>query len=212
VLCTEFACYTIKLTHVISSLCIPYLVCSLCLHLRASTTIYSQVCELQGTPMIFYFSEHSGALSPPCSPWSQQLGEHPSYAPTFCPHDVATSPTFYPMIPWSRKTMTANNPRSACPPGSPICQLLLRQLLSHSYALDSLSSKFQIVPSRTHDLHKPLRAAEFASACSLPIPALPNSHLRAGCQCLRCRIPRQPLFSSAYAPNEFSCLVWTFYR
>jgi hypothetical protein len=42
--------------------------------------------------------------------------------------------------------------------------------------------------------------------------ALPNSHLRAGCQCLRCRIPRQPLFSSAYAPDEFSCLAWTFHR
>ena len=125
--------------------------------------------------MISYFSGHSGAFSPPCSPWSQQLGEHPSYAPTFCPHDVATSPTFYPMIPWSRKTMTANNPRSACPPGSPICQLLLRQLLSHSYALDSHSSKFQIVPSRTHDLHKSLRAAEFASACGLPMSSQPNS-------------------------------------
>jgi hypothetical protein len=35
-------------------------------------------------------------------------------------------------------------------------------------------------------LHKLLRAAEFASACRLPIPALPNSHLRAGCQFLRC--------------------------
>ena len=26
------------------------------------------------------------------------------------------------------------------------------------------------------------------------------------------RIPRQPLFSSAYAPDEFSCLTWTFHR
>jgi hypothetical protein len=71
---------------------------SYALHLRASTNIYSQVCELQGSPMIFYFSGHSGALSPPCSPRSQQLGEHPSYAPTFCPHDAVTSPTFCPMI------------------------------------------------------------------------------------------------------------------
>jgi len=39
--------------------------------------------------------------------------------------------------------------------------------------------------------------------------ALPNLHLRAG---LRCWIPRQPLFSSAYAPDEFSCSVWTFHR
>lgn len=95
-------------------------------------------------------------------------------------------------------------PLSACPPGSPICQLLLRQLLSHAPALDSPSPKS--VPSRSPDLHQLLRAAEFASACRPPIPALPNSHLRADSQCLRCRIPRQPQFSSAYAPDEFSRL------
>jgi hypothetical protein len=38
---------------------------SMLLNVRASTTIYNQVCELQGTLMIFYFSGHSGALSPP---------------------------------------------------------------------------------------------------------------------------------------------------
>ena len=42
--------------------------------------------------------------------------------------------------------------------------------------------------------------------------ALPNSHLRAGCQCLRCRIPQQAPFLLAYAPDEFSCLAWTFHR
>ena len=42
--------------------------------------------------------------------------------------------------------------------------------------------------------------------------ALPNSYLRAGYQCLRCRIPRQPQFSSAYPPDEFCCLAWTFHR
>ena len=78
VLCTEFACYTIKLTHVIPLYAFP-ISCSLLLpHLRVSTTIYSQVCELQGSPMISYFSGHSGTLSPPWSPWSQQLGEHSS--------------------------------------------------------------------------------------------------------------------------------------
>jgi hypothetical protein len=66
-------------------------------------------------------------------------------------------------------------PRSACPPGSPFYQLLLRHLLSHSHALDSPSSNFQIVPSRTNDLHKPLRDAEFASACKLPMSSLSNS-------------------------------------
>jgi len=152
-----------------------------------------------------------------------------------------SAPTFCPMIPWSSKSIIATNPRSACPPGSPNCQFLPRQLLSHSYALDSLSFKFQIVPSRTHDLHKLLCAAEFASACRLPISfqivpsrthnlhkllcavkfafacilpmsALLNPHLRAGCQCLCCWISRQPLFSSAYPPDEFSCLAWTFHR
>jgi len=66
---------------------------------------------------------------------------------------------------------------SACPPGSPICQLLLRHLLNHSYALDSPSSKFQIVPSRTNDLHKPLRAAEFVSVCRLSMSSLSNSSI-----------------------------------
>jgi len=71
--------------------------------------------------------------------------------------------------------MTATSPRSACSPGSPICQLLLRQLLSHSYALDSPSSKFSIVPSQAPDLHRLLRAAEFAFVCRLPMSSLPNS-------------------------------------
>jgi len=144
------------------------------LQLRASTTIYSQVCELQGSPMIFYFLGHSGVLSPPCSPWSQQLGEHPSYAPTFYPYNAATSPTFYPMIPWSRKTMTATNPRSACPPGSPIFQLLLRQLLSHFMPSTVLRPSFGSCQ---------VELMTCTSRC-----ALLNSHLRAACQFMRCRI------------------------
>jgi hypothetical protein len=58
-----------------------------------------------------------------------------------------------------------------------------------------------ICPSFTSCQVKPLTCT---SCC-----ALLNSHLRAGCQCLRCRIPRQPQFSSAYPPNEFSCVAWT---
>jgi hypothetical protein len=84
--------------------------------------------------------------------------------------------------------ITATNPRSACPYGIPNCQLLL----GLSYALDSPSSKFQIMPSWTNDLHKLLRAAEFSSACKLSISMLPNS-------------------TTAYPPDEFSCLAWTFY-
>jgi hypothetical protein len=98
-----------------------------------------------------------------------------SLDPVACRAILWSALTFCSMIPWSRKTMTATNPCSACPPGSPICQLLLRQLLSHLYALDSPSSKFQIVPSQTHDSYKPLRVAEFASACRLPMSSLPNS-------------------------------------
>ena len=101
------------------------------------------------------------------SPWSHD--------PAACRAILWSTPTFCSMIPWSRKTMTATNPRFACPPGSPSCQFLLHQLLSHSYALDSPSSKFQIMPSRTHDLHKSLRAVEFASACGLLMSTLLNS-------------------------------------
>jgi hypothetical protein len=90
-------------------------------------------------------------------------------------------------------------PRSACPPGSPNCQLLLRHLVSHSHALDSPSSKFYIMCQ--------VESTTCTSCC-----ALPNSHLRAGCQFLRCRIPRQPQFSSAYPPDEFSCVAWTVHR
>jgi len=44
-----------------------------------------------------------------------------------------------------------------------------------SHALDSPSSTFQIVPSRTNDLHKSLRVVEFASVCRLLMFALLNS-------------------------------------
>jgi hypothetical protein len=92
VLCTEIACCTAK----------------------ALQPIYRQMCELLGSPMIPIFQDIVGHFLPhdlhdlsglfsskwwgsysPMIPWSQQLGEHPSYAPTFCPHDAATSPTFW---------------------------------------------------------------------------------------------------------------------
>ena len=62
-----------------------------------------------------------------------------------------------------------------------------------SSSLDSPSSKFQIVPSRTHGLHKPLRAAEIASACRLPLSVT------------------APIFISL-PPDEFSCLAWPVQR
>jgi len=61
-------------------------------------------------------------------------------------------------------------------------------------------------------LYPSFRSCQVKSLTCISCCALPNSHLHAGCQCLRCWIPRQPQFSSAYAPDEFSCLAWTFHR
>jgi len=41
-----------------------------------------------------FSSKWWGSYSP-MIPWSQQVGEHPSYASTFYLHDTATSPTFW---------------------------------------------------------------------------------------------------------------------
>ena len=89
-------------------------------------------------------------------------------------------------------------PRSACPPGSPNCQFLSRLLLVSHMPWTVLRPSFRLCQ---------VEPTTCTSRC-----ALPNSHLHAGCQCLRCRIPRQSQFSSAYAPDEFSCLAWTFHR
>jgi len=89
-------------------------------------------------------------------------------------------------------------PCSACPPCSPNCQFLLCLLLVSHMPWTVLCPSF-----RSCQVEPPTHT----SRCTLP-----NSHLRAGCQCLRCRIPRQPQFSSAYPPNEFSCLAWTVHR
>jgi hypothetical protein len=153
---------------------------------HASTCSYNQELQhlfidkyLQGTTPIPTFKEvvrhyltheHNGPIiyqvvgsSPPWSPMILVVWEHFQLCPMFS----STSP----MIPWSWMPITATNPCSACPYGIPNYQLLL----GLSYALDSPSSKFQIVPSWINDLHKLLRAAEFSSACKLPISVLPNS-------------------------------------
>jgi len=224
VLCTKIACYTKSfLSRALHVLTCPYMLnmpLAFSPQPRAATTIYSQVCELQGIPMIPIFQDIVGHFLPHdlhdlsdlfSSKWWTLLS-YDHMISAACRAILWSTTTFYPMIPWSRKSITATNPHYACPPGSPSCQFLLCQLLSHLYALDSPSFKFQIVPSRTHDLHKPLRAAEFTSACRILMSTLPNSHLRAGCQYLHCQIPRQPQFSSPYPPDEFSCLAWTVHR
>ena len=89
-------------------------------------------------------------------------------------------------------------PRFACPPGSPNCQLLLRPLLVSHMPWTVLRPRFRSCQ---------VEQTTCTSRCTLP-----NSHLRAGYQCLRCWIPWQPQFSSAHPPDEFSCLAWTVYR
>jgi len=61
-------------------------------------------------------------------------------------------------------------------------------------------------------LHPSFRSCQVEPTTCTSCCALSNSHLRAGCLCLRCRIPRQPQFSSAYPPDEFSCVAWTVHR
>ena len=56
------------------------------------------------------------------------------------------------------------------------------------------------------------RSCQVESTTCINGCALLNSHLHASCQCLRCWIPRQPQFLSAYPPDEFSCLAWKVYR
>jgi hypothetical protein len=61
-------------------------------------------------------------------------------------------------------------------------------------------------------LHPSFRSCQVEPTTCTSHCTLLNSHLRARCQCLHCRIPLQPQFSSAYPLDEFSCLVWTFHR
>jgi hypothetical protein len=136
-----------------SFLCIPYLVYSLLLcapHYQELQPLFIDKhvsCKAHPWSSIFkdivgHFLPHdlhdlSGLFS---SKWwgmiprSQQLGE-PNYAPTFCPHDAATSPTFCPHKAATSPPFCLSTRQSQLP-------VLLRQLLSHLYALDSPSSKF----------------------------------------------------------------------
>ena len=65
-------------------------------------------------------------------------------------------------------------PRSACPPGSPNCQFLSRLLLVSHMPWTVLRPSFRLCQ---------VEPTTCTSRC-----ALPNSHLHAGCQCLRCQI------------------------
>jgi len=69
------------------------------------------------------------------------------------------------------RAVSAVGPPARCPTGR----------RAGSSSVDSPSSRFQIGPRRPHDLHKVSRAAEFASACRLPI--FPDS------LCFRQRVP-----------------------
>jgi hypothetical protein len=78
----------------------------------------------------------------------------------FSPHDLGYHNCHY--------------PRSACPPSSPNCQFLLRLLLVSHMPWTILLPSF--------------RSCQVEPTTCTRRCALPNSHLRAGCQCLCCRI------------------------
>jgi hypothetical protein len=114
------------------------------------------------------------------------------------PHDLSGLRATPGQPPWSWISITATNSCSACPPDSPNCQFLQRLLLVSRMPWTVLRPSFRSCQ---------VKPTTCTSCC-----ALPNSHLCAGFQCLPCRIPRQLQFSSAYPPDEFSCLAWIVHR
>jgi len=84
--------------------------------------------------------------------------------------------------------------REGCLHGRPPCATHDRPPAASSI-VDNPSSKFQIMPSQTHNLHKLLRAAKFTYACRLPMFVLPLSITT-------------PIFVSLPF-DKFSCLAWT---
>lgn len=124
------------------------------------------------------------------------------------PHDLSGLRAFPAMPPrslalsWSHDLGCCHLPTFACPPGCPNCQLLLWFLLGLSHALDNPSSKFEIVPSWTTDLHMLLHATVFVSACRLLVYALLNLHL-----C--CWMSTTTPVLVSLSPNNFSYLAWT---
>jgi len=136
--------------------------------------------------LVVYFPASDGA-------WSHDLSTLES--PVMLPR---SAPMILPLHPRSAPMRLPLHPRSACPQGSPNCLVCCVSCWVICMPWTVLRPSFRSCQV------EPLSCT---SRC-----ALPNSRLRAGCQCLRCRIPWQPLFSSAYAPDEFSCLTWTFHR
>jgi hypothetical protein len=165
---------------------------------RASTTIYSQVCELQGSPMISYFSGHSGALSPHVLHDLSSLESTPVMLPRFAPMMLSLHPR---STPWSHNLGR---------PWLPLNHVLHAHMAAPSASSCCVSCWVTRMPWTI--LRPSFRSCQVEPMTCTSRCALPNSHLRAGCKFLRCRIPRQPLFSSAYTPDEFSCLAWTFQR
>ena len=126
------------------------------------------------------------------------LESTPDMLPRFAPMRLPLQPYF---PPWSHDL------------GRP--WLLLAHVLHAHLAAPSASSCFVscwVTRMPWTVLRPSFRSCQVKPLTCTSCWALPNLHLRAGCQCLRCWIPRQPLFSSAYAPDEFSCLAWIFHR
>jgi len=139
--------------------------------------------------------EHSGPII------YQVVESSPPWSPMIFSGLRATPgqpPCSAPMFPWSWISITATthvlHVHLAAPSANSCC--VICWVIHMSWTV--------LRPSFRSCQVKPLTCT---SCC-----ALLNSHLRVGYQFLRCRIPRQPLFSPAYTPNEFSCLAWTFHR
>ena len=155
------------------------------LQTRVATTIYSQVNELQGTSMVLIFRTYWGTFSPMILV---------AYFPT-------SSGQLMPMIPRSHDLGSLQLPPT---------HVLHAHLAAPTTSSCCVSCWVTRMPWTV--LRPSFRSCEVEPLTCTNCCALLNSHLRAGCQYLRCRISRQPKFSSAYLPNEFSCLASTFHR
>jgi len=108
------------------------------------------------------------------------------------------------MIPWSRKTVTATNPRSAPwshdlgRPWLPLTHVLHAYMAAPSVSSCCVSCWVTRKPWTV--LRPSFKSCQVEPMTCTSRCALPNSHLYAGCQFMPCRIPQQPLFSSAYTP------------
>jgi len=127
-------------------------------------------------------------------------------------HDLSNLESTPVMLPHSAPMMQPLHPRPAPwshdlgRPWLPLTQVLHAHLAASSASSCFVSCWVTRMPWTV--LRPSFRSCQVEPLTCTSCCALPNSHLRAGCQYLRCRIPRQPHFSSAYTPDEFSCMAF----